>query len=108
MIIKLLLLSITIFLIERILPGFKLKKPMTAVIVAIVYSLVNFALGWLLTFLAMPFIFLTLGLFHFVINAFMLWVTDKILDDFEIDGIKTTIIAAVLITIVNGLLNWLV
>ncbi len=108
MITKLLLLSITIFLIEHILPGFKLKKPITAVIVAVVYSLVNFALGWLLTFLALPFILITFGLFHFVINAFMLWLTDKILDDFEIDSIGTTLIAAVLITVVNGLLNWLV
>lgn len=107
MIYKLILLSITIFLIEKILPGFKLKKPLTAVLVAVVYSLVNFFLGWFLAFLSMPFIFITLGLFHFVLNAFMLWITDKILDDFEIDSIKTTVIAAILITVVNGLLNWI-
>jgi putative membrane protein len=84
-----------------------LKKPLTALLVAVVYSLVNFFLGWILAFLSMPFIFITLGLFHFVLNAFMLWITDKILDDFEIDSVKTTVIAAILITVVNGLLNWI-
>lgn len=107
MILKLVILSITIFFIERVLPGMKLRKPATAIIVAVVYSLVNFFLGWLLAFIALPFIFLTLGLFHFIINAFLLWLTDKILDDFEIDSIKTTLIAAVLITIVNGILTFI-
>ena len=107
MIAKIILLSITIFIIEKLLPGFRLRKPLTAVVVAVVYSLVNFALGWLLALLTLPFIWLTLGLFHFILNAFMLWITDKLLDDFEIDSIKTTIIAAVGITIINGLLNWI-
>ena len=106
MIAKLIILSISIFLIAQILPGVRLKRPLTAVIVAIVYSLVNFALGWLLMLLALPLIIVSLGLFNFVINAFLLWITDKILDDFAIDSIKTTLLAAVLITIVNALLNW--
>jgi putative membrane protein len=107
MIAKLIILSISIFLIAQFLPGVKLKKPITAVVVAVIYSLINFAVGWLLALLALPFIILTLGLFHFVINAFLLWVTDKILDDFEIDTIKTTFIAAIFITIINAVLNWI-
>lgn len=107
MIAKLVLLSISIFAIGKLLPGMKLKNFWTAIIVAIVYSLVNFFLYSLLSFLALPFIVLTLGLFIFVINAFLLWLTDKILDDFEIDSLKTTLIAAVGITLVNGVLNWL-
>ncbi|MCJ8268637.1 MAG: phage holin family protein, partial [Psychrosphaera sp.] len=74
---------------------------------AVVYSIVNFFLGWLLMALALPFMVLTLGLFTFVINALLLWITDKILDDFEIDNIKTTLIAAVGITVINGVLNWI-
>jgi putative membrane protein len=106
MIAKLIILSISIFLIAQILPGVRLKKPFTAIVVAIVYSLVNYALGWILSLLALPLIIITLGLFNFVINAFLLWITDKIIDDFAIDGIKTTLLAAVLITIVNAVLNW--
>ncbi len=107
MIAKLIILSISIFAIAQLMPGFKLKKPYTAILVAVVYSLVNFFLGWILVGLALPFMVLTLGLFTFVINAFLLWVTDKILEDFEIDNIKTTLIAAVGITLINGILNWI-
>ncbi|NQZ06680.1 MAG: phage holin family protein [Algicola sp.] len=107
MIAKLIILSISIFAIAQLMPGFKLKKPYTAIMVAVVYSIVNFFLGWLLMALALPFMVLTLGLFTFVINALLLWITDKILDDFEIDSIKTTLIAAVGITVINGVLNWI-
>lgn len=106
MIAKLILLSISIFIIAKVLPGVKLKKPWTAVVVALVYSIVNFLLSSILSFFALPFIVLTLGLFVFVINAFLLWLTDKLLEDFEIDSLKTTLIAAVAITLINTVLNW--
>ena len=46
------------------------------------------------------------GLFKFVINAFLLWVTDKLMDDFEIEGFGTTLIAAFLISIIDSMLRW--
>ncbi|MFT5162854.1 MAG: putative membrane protein [Alteromonadaceae bacterium] len=107
MITKLIVLSISIFAIARFLPGVKLKSFWTAMVVALVYSLVNFFLYTLLSFISLPFIVLTFGLFIFVINAFLLWLTDKLIDDFAIDSLKTTLIAAVLITLINTVLNWL-
>lgn len=107
MIAKLLILSISIFAIAKVLPGVKLKNFWTAVIVAVVYSIVSFFFNWLLVLLSMPFILITFGLFMFVINAFMLWVTDKVLEDFEIDNLKTTLLASVGITLVSTVLNWI-
>ena len=107
MITKLIILSISIFALARFLPGIKLKKPYTAIIVALVYTLVNYTVGAVLSFMALPLLFLTLGLFTFVINAFLLWLTDKLLEDFEIDNIKTTVIAAACITVVSTLSNWI-
>ena len=43
----------------------------------------------------------------FVINAFLLWITDKLIDDFEIDGFGATLIAAFLIALVDSLLRWI-
>ena len=70
-----------------------------------VYGLVNLILGSVLKFLSFPLIFLTLGLFTLLINTFLLWVTDKIIDDFEIDDIGTTFIAAVIITLADVVLG---
>ena len=50
---------------------------------------------------------LTLGLFLLVINTFLLWLTDQLFDDFEIEDMGTTFIAAVLITIADSLLGWI-
>ena len=51
--------------------------------------------------------FLSLGLLGLVINALMLWLTDKLIEDFEIDSVKTTLIMAVLLTIGRVVLSWL-
>ena len=37
----------------------------------------------------------------FVINAALLWLTDQIIDGFEIEGIGATLGAAVVITVAN-------
>jgi len=102
MIWNLLILSIAVFIVANILPGIYMKNFFTALVVAIVYSIVSFFLGWLLVFLALPFMLITFGLFKLVINAFLLFITDKLIDDFEIKDGLTTLIAAVLITLVDS------
>lgn len=104
---NILLLSVSVFLVAQLLPGIRLKNFGTAVIVALVYSLINLMIGWVLMLLALPFLIITFGLFKFVINAFLLWITDALIDDFEIDGVGTTLIAAFLITIVDSVLRWI-
>jgi len=104
---NILLLAAAIFVVANVMNGIKIKNIWTTLLVAIVYSLVNFLVGWLLRFVALPFIFLTFGLFNFVVNAALLWITDLLVDDFEIDGILNTLIAAFLITVINSGLRWM-
>jgi len=104
---NILLLSISVFLVAQLLPGIRLKNFGTAIIVAVVYSLINYLIGWLLLFLSLPFMVLTFGLFKFVINGFLLLITDKMLEDFKIDGIGTTFLAAFLITIIDSILRYI-
>ena len=104
---SILLLSLTVFLVARLLPGIHLKGFGTAVIVAVVYSLINYLFGWLLLLLTLPAVIITFGLFKFVINAFLLWITDKMIDDFKIEGFGTALIAAFLITLIDSALRWI-
>jgi putative membrane protein len=99
--VHMLLLGFAIFIIAQALPGIRLKGFGTAIIVAVVYSLIDVILGSILKFLSIPFIFLTLGLFLLLINTFLLWLTDQLLEDFEIDDLGTTFVAAILITVSN-------
>src|ERR1019366_8728818 len=46
-IIHLAVLAVTVFLLARLLPAVRIRSAGTAVLVAVVFSLLNFFLGWL-------------------------------------------------------------
>lgn len=107
MFMNILILSAAVFLVARMLPGIRVKNFITAIVVAVVYSVINFFTGWLLVLLTLPFIILTFGLFKLVINAFLLWLTDLLIEDFKIKDLLTTFMAATLITLVDSLVKWI-
>ena len=77
----------------------------TLFIAAAVFTLVNAWVKPLLTVLSIPFIVVTLGLFYFLINVLMLYLTDWIVPDFEIKTFWWGVLGAIIVSIVNGLLN---
>ena len=87
------------------LPGVRLKSYGTAVTVALVYGLLNYFLFWLIALIAFIPMLLSFGLFGLVINAFLLWLADKLIDDFEIDSVGMTLLMAVLLTVGKILLR---
>ena len=104
LILHILCLGAAILLIARVLPGVHVESYGTAVLVAVIYGLINVTLGTLLKLLGLPFVILTLGIFLIIINTFLLWLTDQLLEDFEIEDLGTTFIAALLITIADTVL----
>ena len=107
LLLHILFLGGVIFLLAESLPGLRVEGYGTAIIVAIVYSLINVTLGTVLKFLSIPFVIITVGFFLIVINSFLLYLTDKILEDFEIEDMGTTFIAAIIITLSDTLLSWI-
>ncbi len=106
LILHLTLLGVVIYNLPKIAPGIHVEDFSTAIIVAIVYGLINITLGTVLKLLSIPFIIITVGIFLFFINTFLLWLTDQLVDDFEIEDIGTTFVAALIITISDTLLGW--
>jgi len=98
-------LTVTVLFLARALPGFHIRSTGTAVLVAVVFSLLNWACGWFIKVLLFLPAILTLGLLFLVlpliVNAVVLWLTDKVLRAFEIDDGRTLWLAAVGITLVN-------
>ena len=99
--------ALSVFIVARVMPGVRIRGFFTAVVVAVVYGIVNFLFYWLLVLFSLPFIVATLGLFLVLINAFLLWMTNKLIDGFEVRGFFTTIIASILISLLNTLLRLL-
>jgi putative membrane protein len=75
------------------------------VLAALIFSLVNAFIRPLILILSLPAIVLTLGLFTFVVNAFMLYLVTVIYPRFHLRSFWTAVIAAVIIWIVNYLLT---
>ena len=73
----------------------------TLFIAAAVFTLVNSWVKPILTLLSIPFIVVTLGLFYFLINVLMLYVTDWIVPHFEIRTFWWGVLGAIIVSIVN-------
>ncbi len=105
-------LTATVLLLARLLPSVKVRNLVSAIVVAVVFSLLNFFLGWLIkAFLFIPAI-LTLGLLFlimpFVVNSILLWLTDKLIGSFEIQTMGGLFFSAGAITFVNAVFYMLV
>lgn len=86
------------------------RKILTILLVALVFGLVNAVIKPIAKFFSFPFIILTLGLFTFVVNAFMLqiteWISGAVGLSFTIDHFFwDAILAAVVITLVSWVLS---
>lgn len=77
----------------------------TLFIAAAVFTLVNAWVKPLLTILSIPFIVITLGLFYFLINVLMLYLTDWIVPDFKLHSFWWAVAAAIIVSLVNWALN---
>jgi putative membrane protein len=98
-IVTILLKAAVVVAVAKLVPGVKVRSYGAAIGVALVYGVLSFFLGWLLRTLAFPLMILTLGLFGLVINALLLWITDKALESFEIKGGRALALATVVMTI---------
>ena len=85
----------------------------TIVLVAVVFGLVNAVVGPVVKFFAFPFVVLTLGLFTFIVNAFLLQLTEWIAGPLGLSFLITNffwdaVIGALIITVVSIVLDWVV
>jgi putative membrane protein len=104
-----LLSAAAFFGVSKVLPGFRIGSFGTALVVAAVYSILHvvlhfilFRVLWILTIIP---VILTLGIIFFVVNAVILWLTDRLVENFDIDSTATLIMAAVLLTLVNWVIR---
>jgi putative membrane protein len=105
-------LTLTVLGLARFLPDVRVKSATTAIIVSVVFSVLNFFLGWLIHVLLFVPALLTLGLLFvvipFIVNTVMLWITDKLIESFEIATLRALLISAGTITVVNWLFRMVV
>ena len=110
--------GVALWVAALVLPGINLaegdlgwgRKLWTIFFVAVIFGVVNAIIKPIANFLSLPFIVLTLGLFIFIVNAFMLQLTEWLsgwLDlSFSIDQFFwDAVFGAIIITLVSWVLN---
>ncbi len=106
--VRIIINAIALWVAASLIEGITLSSQLSSVlIVAVVFGVTNGVLGPLVKLLSFPFIFFTLGLFTFVVNAAMLSLTDYLSDGIDVDGFWNAVVGSVVISIVSGLLSFL-
>ncbi|HLR08899.1 MAG TPA: phage holin family protein [Bacillota bacterium] len=103
---SLVLNAIALIVTAQLFAGFHLEGFQWALLASAILAVLNTIVKPILLFLTLPITFVTLGLFLFVINAVTLWMTQALMGDvFTIDSFGTAIMAAIIISILNALLQ---
>ena len=115
---RLLINAVALLVTAWIIPGIHLgaagphpatKDWVTLLIVALIFGLVNAVIRPILILLSLPLEILTLGLFIFVINAFMLlltsWIAQAMGLGFRVDRFLTALLGALIISVVSFVLS---
>lgn len=81
----------------------------TLLVVALVFGVLNVTVRPVVKLLTFPLLILTLGLFTFVLNAFMLWLTSIASDmfglGFHVSGMRAAFLGALAVTVVSFVLS---
>lgn len=97
-----LFLALGTFLAANLVPGIDYGGNLQVLaLVVIVLSLLNLVVKPLLILFTLPFIVLTLGLGIWLVNAIVLWLTARIVDDFHVAGIGAALLGSLVISLTH-------
>jgi putative membrane protein len=88
-----------------IVPGIVFHRMRDLLIAAAVFGVLNTIIKPILIILTLPINILSLGLFTFIINAFMLSLTASFLGGFDVSGFWAATGGAIIVSLVSIILN---
>lgn len=105
---RILMNAVALLVITRIIDGFEVESFYYALVAAIVIGILNAIVRPLLLLLTLPITIITLGLFSFVINAFIIWFASTFLEGFMVSGFIPALFGALILWAVGVLTNWFI
>ena len=96
---KIVLTAVAVIVLSKILPGVAVEGFVSAIIVAVVLSLLRLIVKPILVILTLPITIITLGLFLLVINALMIMLADYFITGFAVSSIWTALLFSILLSI---------
>lgn len=107
---RLLINAAALWAATRLIPGIVFDGDWRLLfVVALVFGVLNACVRPILTLLTLPLLIVTLGLFTFVLNALMLWLTSAVSDalglGFHVEGFRAAFLGALVVTVVSFMLS---
>lgn len=103
LIFRILLSALAVVLLAKFLPGVFVDSYVTAIIVAIVLSLLNFLVKPILVILTLPITIITLGIFLLFINGIIILLADYFIAGFEVSSIWWALLFSFLLSILQSI-----
>lgn len=100
--------ALALLAIAYIVPGFQVESFYAALIAALVLGLINALIRPIVLVLTLPITIVTLGLFVFVINAGMLWLSSTMVKGLAIENFWVAVLAAIFLWAVGVVTNWFI
>lgn len=112
-IIRTIITAVALWAAVALIPGIEYQGAWWGLlIVALVFGVINALVRPALLILSCPLIVLTLGLFIFVLNAFLLWLTGQVSGalglDFSVTGFWAAVLGGIIVGVVSTVLNLVV
>lgn len=98
-------LTLAVIVTAYLMDGIRISGFFSAVLAAAALATLNTVLRPIILLLTLPLNVLTLGLFTFVINAFLLKTASAVISGFDVIGFWPAVWGSLLISVLAGLLN---
>lgn len=103
--IRWLIVALSLWLAATIVPGISIDGKGTLLLAALLLGVVNAIVRPVVVLLTFPITLLTLGLFLLVINAAMLGLVARLLDDFAIAGFWSALFGSLVISLTGWVVS---
>jgi len=100
-----LIITAAILLASWVVPGITVESVFAAIFAAAILGLINVFIKPVLIIFTLPLNILTLGIFTFFINAFLLQLVAYMISGFEVKGFLVAFVGALIISLVSWLAN---
>lgn len=97
--------ALAIFITAYLLPGVHVGGVISVLVLAIVLGIINNFIKPVLIILTLPLSIVTLGLFSFIVNAFLILLTAWIVPGFSVNGFWWALAFSIILSIINSILG---
>lgn len=109
---RLIVNTFALWVAVRLVPGITFSgTPLSLVLVALVFGVVNASIGLVLRIVTFPMTCLTLGLFSLVVNGLLFWLASVLSQDlglgYHVDGFLPAVLGALVTSITSMILTFI-